>query len=778
MMKRYITLSLLSFSMAVSSMAQEEFTVDGISYLPTGATTASVTACSLEAGALAIIPESVEGYTVTAIAPNAFANSPVAAVYMPTTVTSIGEAAFQSCGATFIKLSPNATTIGANAFEGCQAIGHIDLPDELQRLEDSVLLSTPIYTLGNSQLPRLNYVGDYALSGTRLQHVPLTDAVAHLGTGAFSGSKLQEIHLPADMTAIPDELLSECPISEVALPAGITSIGKRAFANTGLASIDLSQYQGSIGIMAFNGCQQLERLSLPADNPHCYLSEDGKVLYSRDTKQLLSVLPTVERLTIPYPSTGVDKQLIPDLYHIIYDPATGEERQEEAYDITPILDGPFKQLQQLELPHSWQASLSSCQLPALQELTMRMPSERFSEIAPPSGLNVNCGIYVFSYAMDAVTGSPWSTVLTKERNPETQKDEYTNIHAIERPTEQLYMAEVMPMYDKLSLVEDGQVILWDADWNAALEETYPQYFTAESIVRLNTDYKSLFRNYLIQQYMTDEKFQAFKTPDDVTIQCIDGTLRFASGFDVNNFTNWYLHTNFIPATNYVPITNPLSADYQTFTQYPNQVSGLTRCTTFATDPEWGASVSEYGVFSRNTSIPTAQFALHMVPGVAYNIYAIVPPRHPDTTEEIAYRNRIRPKLEYVTRNTSTGYLQTKTMNANNTDILYESGKVDTLLIFENIQVEADAYNLFTYASSSITSPLARQGYTSTIPLIGILCEPQTELEVYPDAIQGVKEENATVVARYDLSGRRITAPQRGINIIRLSDGTTRKILVR
>jgi hypothetical protein len=31
---------------------------------------------------------------------------------------------------------------------------------------------------------------------------------------------------------------------------------------------------------------------------------------------------------------------------------------------------------------------------------------------------------------------------------------------------------------------------------------------------------------------------------------------------------------------------------------------------------------------------------------------------------------------------------------------------------------------------------------------------------------------------YDLSGRRQNAPQRGMNIIRMSDGTTRKVLVK
>jgi hypothetical protein len=49
----------------------------------------------------------------------------------------------------------------------------------------------------------------------------------------------------------------------------------------------------------------------------------------------------------------------------------------------------------------------------------------------------------------------------------------------------------------------------------------------------------------------------------------------------------------------------------------------------------------------------------------------------------------------------------------------------------------------------------------------------------PDDIGGVKaEEEVTEVARYDLNGRRLSAPQKGINIIRYSDGTTRKVLLK
>ena len=40
------------------------------------------------------------------------------------------------------------------------------------------------------------------------------------------------------------------------------------------------------------------------------------------------------------------------------------------------------------------------------------------------------------------------------------------------------------------------------------------------------------------------------------------------------------------------------------------------------------------------------------------------------------------------------------------------------------------------------------------------------------------EDNATEVARYDINGRLLSKPAHGINIIKMSDGTTRKEWVK
>ncbi len=52
-------------------------------------------------------------------------------------------------------------------------------------------------------------------------------------------------------------------------------------------------------------------------------------------------------------------------------------------------------------------------------------------------------------------------------------------------------------------------------------------------------------------------------------------------------------------------------------------------------------------------------------------------------------------------------------------------------------------------------------------------------EGIPSGIEGVKtEDDKTEVSRYTLDGKKLSEPQKGINIIKMSDGTTKKELVR
>ncbi|MBR6030798.1 MAG: hypothetical protein IKP36_02425 [Bacteroidaceae bacterium] len=55
---------------------------------------------------------------------------------------------------------------------------------------------------------------------------------------------------------------------------------------------------------------------------------------------------------------------------------------------------------------------------------------------------------------------------------------------------------------------------------------------------------------------------------------------------------------------------------------------------------------------------------------------------------------------------------------------------------------------------------------------------QTAIEDYGTGISTVSSKEDTPEARYSLDGRKLQTPQKGINIIRMSDGTTRKVLIK
>ena len=77
------------------------------------------------------------------------------------------------------------------------------------------------------------------------------------------------------------------------------------------------------------------------------------------------------------------------------------------------------------------------------------------------------------------------------------------------------------------------------------------------------------------------------------------------------------------------------------------------------------------------------------------------------------------------------------------------------------------------------------------PKLSKIIVPNEALDAYTAVLQGKKPEAATVtglktaslsngvkeVARFDLEGRRLSAPVQGINVVRYSDGSTAKVLV-
>ena len=89
------------------------------------------------------------------------------------------------------------------------------------------------------------------------------------------------------------------------------------------------------------------------------------------------------------------------------------------------------------------------------------------------------------------------------------------------------------------------------------------------------------------------------------------------------------------------------------------------------------------------------------------------------------------------------------------------------------------YGFGTYGYD-VTSSFELEGKsTVSVPSDLVTVDLETgESEVTTGIEDATQGEAVSVVARYSLDGRLLTAPQRGVNILKMSDGTTRKVVVK
>ena len=93
------------------------------------------------------------------------------------------------------------------------------------------------------------------------------------------------------------------------------------------------------------------------------------------------------------------------------------------------------------------------------------------------------------------------------------------------------------------------------------------------------------------------------------------------------------------------------------------------------------------------------------------------------------------------------------------------------------------YTLNGAAKTAVKSVMKKNLVTANVLVVSnatgeILNAGKAHVEM-PDAIASVaNSENVHTAARYNAAGQAISQPQRGLNIVRMSDGTVRKVLVK
>ena len=164
--------------------------------------------------------------------------------------SGIAGSAFNGCtGLTRITIPSSVTSIGDNAFGGCTALTDVSLNS------NAILSKTYTYSTSLKNI-----------FGTQVKTYTLGDNSTSIGDYAFEDcSELTSITIPSSVTSIGNRAFSGCSgLASITIPNSVTSIDSDAFYGcTGLTSITIPSSVTSIGSWAFYGCTGLTSVTLP-----------------------------------------------------------------------------------------------------------------------------------------------------------------------------------------------------------------------------------------------------------------------------------------------------------------------------------------------------------------------------------------------------------------------------------------------------------------------------------------------------------------------------------
>ena len=153
---------------------------------------------------------------VTSIANSAFNGcTGLIAANIPNSVTSIGESAFEGCsGMTSITIGNGVTTIGNKAFKECSNLTKVEI-------NNNEIVSKPY-----NATPRINDI-----FGSQVKEYVLGEDVKSIGEFAFAECpNLITVHLSEGLTSIGSSAFYLCSnLTEINIPSTLTSLGQSSF---------------------------------------------------------------------------------------------------------------------------------------------------------------------------------------------------------------------------------------------------------------------------------------------------------------------------------------------------------------------------------------------------------------------------------------------------------------------------------------------------------------------------------------------------------------------
>ena len=167
--------------------------------------------------------------------------------------------------------------IGKYAFRNCNAITEVTLPENVEKIDEGAFMYCTMLQkaiLGES----VKTIGANAFNDCReLEHVEIPETIASIGEDAFAECYLIEtvvypvfavdyisMNSLKDVTVttgeITESMFNSSSIETLRLGAGVTKVDRLAFAYSDIKLLDLTDATADIGLEAFSGCAQLEKV--------------------------------------------------------------------------------------------------------------------------------------------------------------------------------------------------------------------------------------------------------------------------------------------------------------------------------------------------------------------------------------------------------------------------------------------------------------------------------------------------------------------------------------
>ena len=194
--------------------------------------------------------------------------SQLTSVTLPSDLTAIWGYAFSGCTSLHSMQFPSSlTSINACAFQDCTSLVSLQFPSGLTSIGHNAFYGCT--SLTSLQFPsNLTSIGNSAFAGCKgLTSLQFPSGLTFIGGAAFEDcTSLVSLQLPSGLTSIGSAAFAYCSgLTSLQFPSNLTSIGDNAFAGcTGLTSLQFPSGLTSIGVCAFQNCTGLTSLELPS----------------------------------------------------------------------------------------------------------------------------------------------------------------------------------------------------------------------------------------------------------------------------------------------------------------------------------------------------------------------------------------------------------------------------------------------------------------------------------------------------------------------------------